>query len=131
MSTPHGQVVTHLTEGQTKSGAALAAKHLNQMNANAQYDKPTPTIVGAPKPTSVQSLHKSAQELSTFSTWWNTMCDQFQWEATTPKIASNEGGKRKTRKSKKGKSKSKRNSTTQVRAKSGRNSGLTRRVNRK
>lgn len=131
MSTPHGQVVTHLTEGQTKSGAALAAKHLNQMNANAQYDKPTPTVVDAPKPTSVQSLHKSAQELSDFSTWWNTMCDQFQWEATTPKIASNEGGKRKTRKSKKGRVNKKRNSNKRVRAKSGRNCGNSRRVNRK
>ncbi len=130
MSTPHGQVITHLTEGQSSSGAANAAKHLNQMNENAQYDKPTPTVIEAPKPTSVPSLQKSAQALSDFSTWWNTMCDQFQWEASTPKIATNDGGKRKTRKSKKGKGKGKRNSTAR-RAKSARNSGITRRVHRK
>ena len=59
------------------------------------------------------------------------MCDQFQWEATTPKIASNEGGKRKTRKSKGGRGCGKRNSTTRVKAKSGRKSGNARRVNRK
>ena len=94
---PHGQVVTHLTEGQSKSGAALAAQHLNQMNANAQYDKPDPTVVGAPKPTSVQSLKSAAQQLTNFSNWWNVMCDKFQWEATTPKIASSTGGRRKTR----------------------------------
>ena len=108
-TTPHGQVVTHLTEGQSKSGAAKAAQHLNQMNANAQYDKPNPTVVGAPKPTSVQSLHSAAQQLTSFSSWWNTMCDAFQWEASTPKIASTTGGRRKTRRAA-GKRKAKGNS---------------------
>ena len=121
MSTPHGQVIKHLTEGQTKSGAALAAKNLNQMNADAQYDKPTPNVVDAPKPISVPSLQKSAQALSDFSTWWNTMCDQFQWEASTPKIATNDGGKRKTRKNKMARSKTKQHSKKR-RDKSGRKS---------
>ena len=97
MSEPHGQVITQLTEGQTQSGAEEAAKLLNKSNSEAQFDKPKPTVIKAPTPTSVQSLEKSAKDLSSFSDWWNTMCNQFQWEATTPNIETKTGGKNITR----------------------------------
>ena len=96
-----GQVVTHVTAGQSAAGADKASQHLNQINANAQFDSANPKVVQAPTPTAPDSLQKAAQHLADFNTYWNQMCEEFKWSAASPQIAATSGGRKRTMKTKK------------------------------